>query len=223
MPQPSDRDALRTTASTAEDVAAQVRAWVQEAAGREVPAAAGLLSDLLRDPKGLDFTLAFVDRVIRPEDPRAAAVERVASPRTRRPSSPPRAPRRRPRRCRLATGALGRGAHRPRRHAQDGLPSDPRCPARAADRLPLPAHGRRDDAEHQPARRGRARRAGGATAPRGRARDRLPPRRRLRLDQGVLDRGAPAAVGRGRDRRPRGRDAARRSISTPHAPTSPPS
>ena len=63
VPQPSDRDALRTTALTAEDVAAQVRAWVQEAAGREVPAAAGLLSDLLRDPKGLDFTLAFVDRV----------------------------------------------------------------------------------------------------------------------------------------------------------------
>ncbi|TDP78219.1 L-proline dehydrogenase [Brachybacterium sp. AG952] len=75
VPQPSDRDALRTTALTAEDVAAQVRTWVQDAAGREVPAAAGLLSDLLRDPKGLDFTLAFVDRVIRPEDPRAAAVE----------------------------------------------------------------------------------------------------------------------------------------------------
>src|SRR5699024_12836869 len=33
-----------------------------------------MLSDLLQDPKGLDFTLAFVDRVIRPEDPRAAAV-----------------------------------------------------------------------------------------------------------------------------------------------------
>src|SRR5699024_4657738 len=34
-----------------------------------------MLSDLLQDPTGLDFTLAFVDRVIRPEDPRAAAVE----------------------------------------------------------------------------------------------------------------------------------------------------
>ena len=74
-PPPAARDALRSTALTAEDVAAQVRTWVQDAADRPVPGAAGLLSDLLRDPKGLDFTLAFVDRVIRPEDPRAAAVE----------------------------------------------------------------------------------------------------------------------------------------------------
>ena len=60
---------------TVEDVAAQVRSWVDAAATRPVPGAATMLSDLLRDPKGLDFTLAFVDRVIRPEDPRAAAVE----------------------------------------------------------------------------------------------------------------------------------------------------
>jgi RHH-type proline utilization regulon transcriptional repressor/proline dehydrogenase/delta 1-pyrroline-5-carboxylate dehydrogenase len=75
LPPPPARDDLRSTSLTAEDVAAQVRTWVQDAADRPVPGPAQLLSDLLRDPKGLDFTLAFVDRVIRPEDPRAAAVE----------------------------------------------------------------------------------------------------------------------------------------------------
>lgn len=60
---------------TVEDVSAQVRSWVEAAALRPVPGPAKMLSDLLRDPKGLDFTLGFVDRVIRTEDPRAAAVE----------------------------------------------------------------------------------------------------------------------------------------------------
>ncbi|WP_394214357.1 bifunctional proline dehydrogenase/L-glutamate gamma-semialdehyde dehydrogenase [Brachybacterium vulturis] len=60
---------------TLDEVSAQVRSWVDAAAIRPVPGPAKLLSDLLQDPKGLDFTLAFVDRVIRPEDPRAAAVE----------------------------------------------------------------------------------------------------------------------------------------------------
>ncbi|WP_114854857.1 bifunctional proline dehydrogenase/L-glutamate gamma-semialdehyde dehydrogenase [Brachybacterium sp. YJGR34] len=63
------------TSVTVEDVAEQVRTWAQAAATRPVPGSAKLLSDLLRDPAGLAFTLAFVDRVIRPEDPRAAAVE----------------------------------------------------------------------------------------------------------------------------------------------------
>src|SRR5690625_2636946 len=60
---------------TIEDVAEQVRSWLHAASTRSVPAPAQLLSDLLRDPHGLEFTLAFVDRVIRPEDPKAAAVE----------------------------------------------------------------------------------------------------------------------------------------------------
>jgi RHH-type proline utilization regulon transcriptional repressor/proline dehydrogenase/delta 1-pyrroline-5-carboxylate dehydrogenase len=34
-----------------------------------------MLAALLKDPRGLDFTVAFVDRVIRPEDPKAAVVE----------------------------------------------------------------------------------------------------------------------------------------------------
>ncbi len=60
---------------TAKQVADQVSTWVQAAATRPVPGPAKMLADLLRDPDGLDFTLAFVDRVIRPEDPRAAAEE----------------------------------------------------------------------------------------------------------------------------------------------------
>jgi len=68
-------DERMTTTLTIEDVAAQVHAWVDAAATRTVPGPAKMLSDLLRDPQGLNFTLAFVDRVIRPEDPRAAAVE----------------------------------------------------------------------------------------------------------------------------------------------------
>ncbi len=71
-PSPSE---LPGTSLTEQDVAAQVRAWAEDAAARPVPGPAKLLSDLLRDPKGLAFTLGFVDRVIRPEDPRAAAVE----------------------------------------------------------------------------------------------------------------------------------------------------
>ena len=72
---PSPLDDHRTTSVSVQDVTAQVRDWVEAAATRPVPGAAKMLSDLLQDPKGLDFTLAFVDRVIRPEDPRAAAVE----------------------------------------------------------------------------------------------------------------------------------------------------
>lgn len=60
---------------TPEAVSEQVRSWVAAAAKRPAPAQARMLADLLKDPKGLDFTVAFVDRVIRPEDPRAAAVE----------------------------------------------------------------------------------------------------------------------------------------------------
>lgn len=69
------RETPRPTSLTPQEITAQVRAWVTEAAARPVPSSSQLLTGLLRDPKGLDFTLAFVDRVIRPEDPRAAAVE----------------------------------------------------------------------------------------------------------------------------------------------------
>ncbi|MFC7458124.1 bifunctional proline dehydrogenase/L-glutamate gamma-semialdehyde dehydrogenase [Brachybacterium sp. GCM10030267] len=74
-PPHAPRSERRSTTLTIEDVAAQVRTWLEAARERPVPGPARLLSDLLRDPQGLDFTLSFVDRVIRTEDPRAAAVE----------------------------------------------------------------------------------------------------------------------------------------------------
>jgi RHH-type proline utilization regulon transcriptional repressor/proline dehydrogenase/delta 1-pyrroline-5-carboxylate dehydrogenase len=69
---PSPRPA---TSITPQQVSDQVHTWVAEAADRPVPQAAQMLADLLRDPQGLDFTVAFVDRVVRPEDPKAAVVE----------------------------------------------------------------------------------------------------------------------------------------------------
>ena len=55
------------------DVVALVRTWLDEAAGQPVAPAARRLADVLRDPRGLDFTVGFVDGVIRPEDDRVAA------------------------------------------------------------------------------------------------------------------------------------------------------
>jgi RHH-type proline utilization regulon transcriptional repressor/proline dehydrogenase/delta 1-pyrroline-5-carboxylate dehydrogenase len=56
-----------------EDVEQQVRRWLDASAGAPVDPGAERLSGLLKDPRGLEFTLGFVDRVIRPEDPRVAA------------------------------------------------------------------------------------------------------------------------------------------------------
>lgn len=55
------------------DVETLVREWLDDAAGRRDTAAARRLADVLRDPAGLDFTVGFVDRVIRPDDHRVAA------------------------------------------------------------------------------------------------------------------------------------------------------
>jgi RHH-type transcriptional regulator, proline utilization regulon repressor / proline dehydrogenase / delta 1-pyrroline-5-carboxylate dehydrogenase len=55
------------------DVETLVRQWLDDAAGQPVAPAARRLADVLRDPAGLDFTVGFVDRVIRPEDHRVAA------------------------------------------------------------------------------------------------------------------------------------------------------
>ncbi|MFC5678924.1 proline dehydrogenase family protein [Aeromicrobium endophyticum] len=49
-----------------------VRAWT-EARGRRTSGAAARLATLLKDPNGLEFTIGFVDRVVRPEDHRVAA------------------------------------------------------------------------------------------------------------------------------------------------------
>jgi RHH-type proline utilization regulon transcriptional repressor/proline dehydrogenase/delta 1-pyrroline-5-carboxylate dehydrogenase len=56
-----------------EEVDELVRHWLDVAASRRDDRAARRLAALLKDPDGLDFTVAFVDRVIRPEDARVAA------------------------------------------------------------------------------------------------------------------------------------------------------
>jgi RHH-type proline utilization regulon transcriptional repressor/proline dehydrogenase/delta 1-pyrroline-5-carboxylate dehydrogenase len=56
-----------------DEVDAQVRAWLDAAATKPVHASAVLLADVLEDPRGLEFTVGFIDRVIRPEDPAVAA------------------------------------------------------------------------------------------------------------------------------------------------------
>ncbi|WP_066907590.1 bifunctional proline dehydrogenase/L-glutamate gamma-semialdehyde dehydrogenase [Millisia brevis] len=56
-----------------DEVTTLVRQWLSEAAQIPSGAAARRLADVLTDPAGLDFTVGFVDRVIRPEDPRIAA------------------------------------------------------------------------------------------------------------------------------------------------------
>jgi RHH-type proline utilization regulon transcriptional repressor/proline dehydrogenase/delta 1-pyrroline-5-carboxylate dehydrogenase len=54
-------------------VEALVRRWLAEAADAPADPSAARLAGVLRDPKGLDFTVGFVDGVVRPEDLRAAA------------------------------------------------------------------------------------------------------------------------------------------------------
>ncbi|WP_343959125.1 bifunctional proline dehydrogenase/L-glutamate gamma-semialdehyde dehydrogenase [Yaniella flava] len=51
----------------------QVRTWLAAAARIEPDASAQQLAGVLKDPAGLDFTVRFVDRVVRPEDAGAAA------------------------------------------------------------------------------------------------------------------------------------------------------
>ncbi|MEU5842215.1 proline dehydrogenase family protein [Rhodococcus sp. NPDC047139] len=56
-----------------EDAVALARRWVEESSDVAPDRAARHLADLLADPHGLDFTVRFVDEVIRPEDPTVAA------------------------------------------------------------------------------------------------------------------------------------------------------
>ncbi|GAA4747717.1 bifunctional proline dehydrogenase/L-glutamate gamma-semialdehyde dehydrogenase [Amnibacterium soli] len=59
--------------SDLEQVETLVRRWLAEAADAPTDPAAARLAGVLRDPKGLAFTVGFVDGVVRPEDLRAAA------------------------------------------------------------------------------------------------------------------------------------------------------
>ncbi len=57
----------------AQDAIALVRHWLTEAAKVPVDASAEQLAGVLKDPNGLDFTVGFVDGVVRPEDIHVAA------------------------------------------------------------------------------------------------------------------------------------------------------
>ncbi len=60
------------SASLTEQTIVTVRRWLAESSGVTPDASAARLAGLLKDPRGLDFTLGFVDRVVRPEDLRVA-------------------------------------------------------------------------------------------------------------------------------------------------------
>lgn len=60
-------------ADLADDAIALVRQWLEASRTEKVDASAERLAGVLRDPNGLDFTVGFVDGVVRPEDTRVAA------------------------------------------------------------------------------------------------------------------------------------------------------
>ncbi|WP_136611725.1 proline dehydrogenase family protein [Sinomonas albida] len=57
----------------ADEAVAQVRRWLDAAAKLPVDPAAAQLAGVLKDPNGLEFTVGFVDGVVRPEDLTVAA------------------------------------------------------------------------------------------------------------------------------------------------------
>ncbi|MGM0385549.1 MAG: proline dehydrogenase family protein, partial [Actinomycetota bacterium] len=69
-----DRIDARTELTEAGREAVELaRRWVSESADHPVDYAARLLSQVLKDPQGLEFTVRFVDGVIRPQDQNVAA------------------------------------------------------------------------------------------------------------------------------------------------------
>lgn len=77
---PQTADEARITAAElaelqqlAPEVVAQVHTWLEAAEQIPADASAEQLAGVLRDPKGLDFAVAFVDGVVRPEDVNVAA------------------------------------------------------------------------------------------------------------------------------------------------------
>ncbi|MEA5455858.1 proline dehydrogenase family protein [Sinomonas sp. JGH33] len=65
-------DAVRPQ-DLADEAIAQVRRWLDAAATFPVDPAAAQLAEVLKDPNGLEFTVGFVDGVVRPEDLGVAA------------------------------------------------------------------------------------------------------------------------------------------------------
>ncbi|WP_241483960.1 bifunctional proline dehydrogenase/L-glutamate gamma-semialdehyde dehydrogenase [Rhodococcoides fascians] len=65
--------APRTREQLADDAVALARRWVTRSADRPADRAAVRLAGLLRDERGLEFAVGFIDGVVRPEDVRVAA------------------------------------------------------------------------------------------------------------------------------------------------------
>ncbi|HYH77032.1 MAG TPA: proline dehydrogenase family protein, partial [Arthrobacter sp.] len=71
-PRTADVDVPQARALAAETIGL-VRRWLEEASKVPVDASAEQLAGVLKDPNGLDFTVGFVDGVVRPEDIHVAA------------------------------------------------------------------------------------------------------------------------------------------------------
>jgi RHH-type proline utilization regulon transcriptional repressor/proline dehydrogenase/delta 1-pyrroline-5-carboxylate dehydrogenase len=69
----SDPDFGLRPADIAQEAVELARTWVQESPTAAVDPAAARLASVLKDPKGLEFTVAFVDGVARPQDTAVAA------------------------------------------------------------------------------------------------------------------------------------------------------
>ncbi|MEO3934752.1 bifunctional proline dehydrogenase/L-glutamate gamma-semialdehyde dehydrogenase [Micrococcaceae bacterium Sec7.4] len=69
----SEGSPVLEAAALAEEAIGLVRHWLTEAAKVPVDASAEQLAGVLKDPNGLDFTVGFVDGVVRPEDLEVAA------------------------------------------------------------------------------------------------------------------------------------------------------
>ncbi len=72
-PAPPSPQELVSPAELADEAIALVRRWLAESREEPVDVSAQRLAGVLRDPHGLDFTVGFVDGVVRPEDVRVAA------------------------------------------------------------------------------------------------------------------------------------------------------
>ncbi len=69
----SDDSAVLEATALSEETIGLVRRWLSAAASVPVDASAAQLAGVLKDPNGLDFTVGFVDGVVRPEDLGVAA------------------------------------------------------------------------------------------------------------------------------------------------------
>ena len=73
MATPETQPSTPAHSALADEAIATVRRWLAEAASIPPDKSGERLAGVLRDPLGLDFTLGFVDKVVRPEDLRVAA------------------------------------------------------------------------------------------------------------------------------------------------------